>query len=48
MILGYPPMGVDLVMTLHLVRWLDIDVTQVTKLQEAEEEPVQPQVHGVR
>ena len=47
MILGYQPMEVDLVMILHLVRLSVTNVTQVTRLQEAGAEPVQPQVHGV-
>ena len=47
MTLGYHPMEVDLVMILHLVRPSVTNVTQATRSQEAEAEPVQPQVHGV-
>ena len=47
MILGHPPMEVDLVMILHLVRRSVTSVTQVIRLPEAGEKLVQPQVHGV-
>ena len=46
MILGHPQMEVDLVMILHLVRKSASSVTQDTRLQEEETEPVPPQVHG--
>ena len=39
-------MEVDLVMILHLVRQSVTNVAQVTRLQEAETEPVLPRVHG--
>ena len=47
MILGHPPMEVDLVMILHLVKESASSVTQDTRLQEEETEPAHLQVHGV-